>query len=154
MRTLGQTALTPGENESRTLGSKHARTREKINLLSIGAIDHCYALYDALMEEGSSRTAVAQNCRELWMIPDYRELWVIPKHEAVHVAILHTTGSSFELDEACRFIRHQWPSAKIVVVDDGEDFLDDALYDDRLMPGTSTEVLLRVVDELLACQRP
>ena len=153
MNRLGQFALTSTGNESCSLGSEQAQTDEEIHLLLISPIDHSYALSDAFTEKEHSRLAVARNCRELWMIPDLRELWVIPKHETLDVAILHDTISSFELDEACRFIRHQWPSAKILVIRAGENFLDDALYDDRVMPGASAGVLLKAVDEILTRRR-
>jgi hypothetical protein len=70
------------------------------------------------------------------------------EHEEYHIAVLHQTLASPELEEACRFIRHQWPHAGILVVRTGEDFLEDALYDDRVIPDVAEEVLLATIKQL------
>lgn len=152
MKALGQATPTTAVNESRDPSSGQIPTSEKVHLLSIGSVDLWYALHDALTEERNSRTSVAGACREVWMIPDYRDLWVIPRQQIFHAAILHNTLSSLEVDEACRFIRRQWPSAKILVIRACVDFLDDALYEDRIMPGASSDALLQSVDRLLSCR--
>jgi hypothetical protein len=80
---------------------------------------------------------------------DYRELWGMPTQESIHVAILHNTLSSFELEAAGRLIRRRWPLARILVVSSGESFLEDALYDDRVAPTAAPEVLLTTIEQLL-----
>jgi hypothetical protein len=77
-------------------------------------------------------------------------LWAIPKQESIQVVILHNTLSSFELDDASRFIRRCWPHARILVVRQGEDFLDDALYDVRVVSNVDREVLLATIECLIA----
>lgn len=111
-----------------------------IHVLSVGPVDHSFLVHDALLEVPNSRLSIAT---------DYRELWVIPKQEAIHLIILHNTLSSFELEEVCRFIRQQWPHAKILVVRRGEGFLDDELYDDRVRPTVTAEVLLTTIGRLI-----
>jgi hypothetical protein len=111
------------------------------------------ALHDALVEAPCCHLSAAWNCLELWMIADCRELWVIPKQEAIQLAILHDTLSSFELDEAARLIRRHWPSVGILLIGTGEDSLDNALYDDRVSSGASLEVLLTAIDHLLQTRR-
>ncbi len=110
-----------------------------MHILCVGPIDRSYMVHDVLLKTPNSRLSVAT---------DYRELWVIPKREAIHVVILHDTLSSFELDEVCRFIRQQWSRAKILVVREGESFLDDELYDERVMPTVTPEVLLAAIERI------
>jgi hypothetical protein len=82
-----------------------------------------------------------------------RELWLLPKHVDVDAAILHCTLSSLELEDASRFIRRQWPSARILVIRAGSEFLDDALYDDRVLPAVASQVLLPTIERLTGRRR-
>lgn len=109
------------------------------HVLSVGPMDRGSLVHDALLEVPDFRLSIAT---------DYRELWVIPKQESIHVVILHSTFSSFELEDASRFIRQRWPQAKILIVRCGEGFLDDALYDDRVAPPVSPKVLLSAMERL------
>lgn len=126
---------------------------EKLRLVSIGPVDVSGALYDAMLDKHSFCSTVPLDRQTLWMIADHRELWLIPKHEVVHAAIVHEALNSFELDEVCRYIRRQWPAAKILVIRDGENFLEDALYDDRVMPDVPPQVLLQALEQLLQRRR-
>ncbi len=118
----------------------HLAPRAKnIHVLSVGPMDRGSLVHDALLEMPDFRLSIAT---------DYRELWVIPKHESIHLVILHNTFSLFELEDASRFIRTRWPPAKILIVRRGEGFLDDELYDDRVTPPASLEVLLSAIERL------
>jgi hypothetical protein len=79
---------------------------------------------------------------------DCRELWNIPTEETIHVAILHQLLFPFEREEATRLIRRRWPEARIVAIRAGSQILDDALYDDRILPGGVTEELVALVERL------
>lgn len=115
------------------------QANEIVRVLAIGAIDHCGVIYDALRKIPHL---------QLKITADYRELWEIPS-EAIHIFILQNTLSGQELEEAGQRIRHQWPRAKILVVRDGDDFLDDPLYDDRVLPSVLPGALLIAVEHLL-----
>lgn len=149
MKTHDQAVTTTDRYEFRDPDQEQVQPRRKIHLLSVGSVDHNHVLHDAFLRGRGTRSSQVSDCRELWLIPDYRGLWVMPDREAVHVAVLHDTLFPFELDEACRFIRHRWPMARILVVCTGKDFLDDALYDDRVMPGASAEVIVAAIENLL-----
>jgi hypothetical protein len=149
MKTLDQAAMTAPQKEIYSLSQRHSQTTQKFHLLSIGSINRSDLLHDALLESRILHPSQTWKCEELWLIPDYRELWVIPKHEVFHVAILHDTLSPFELDEACRFIRRQWPHTRILVICAGEDFLEDSLYEDRVMPDASPEALITAIEHLV-----
>lgn len=103
-------------------------------------MDHSFFVHDALLEVPNSQLSIATDCREVR---------VIPKQEVIQLAILHNSLSFFELEESCRFIRRQWPRAKILVVRWGEGFLDDGLYDDRVRPTVTAEVLLTTIEWLI-----
>jgi len=62
--------------------------------------------------------------------------------------ILHNTLSSFELEDASRFIRRRWPHARILVLHSGEGFLEDALYDERVALTVAPGVLLAAIERL------
>jgi hypothetical protein len=134
--------VTEGINENviGTLGRGHIRTAKTIHVLSVGPVDCGCMVHDSLLEGPSFRLSIE---------PDYRKLWAIPKLESIEVAILHSTLSLFELEKACRLIRQRWPRSRILVVRRGEDFLDDPLYDDCVVPTVAPDVLLAAIERLL-----
>ena len=48
------------------------------------------------------------------------------------LVLAHDSLRPVELESTCRFVRQRWPITRILVVHDGEEFLDDSLYDDRV----------------------
>lgn len=151
MTTLSQAAIIAALKNKE--GWEPNPAAEKFHLLSIGPLERSYALHDALLDTHSAHPFETPEFNEMMLLPDYRELWVVPQQQVVHLAVVRETLSEFELDEACRFIRHRWPTAKIVVVRAGENFLEDALYDDRIRPDTSPEHLCKAVLRLLNRRR-
>jgi hypothetical protein len=121
------------------LSGKHLLPAKDSRVLSVGPVDRGLWIHDALSDEPNSRLTIAT---------DYRQLWEIPSLESVQVAILDDTLSTFELEAACRLIRRRWPPAKILVVSRRESLLEDALYDDRVVP-TVTPTLIRTTIERL-----
>jgi hypothetical protein len=65
--------------------------------------------------------------------------------EDCEVAVLHPTLSHGELSEVAHFVRRRWPAAKIVIIRAEEWWIEDALYDDRVVPGSIPELLLATV---------
>jgi hypothetical protein len=135
-KTIGE----DGRITNRSLGLEELWRAETFHILSVGPVDHNFVVHDVLLEAPNLRLSI---------VADYRELWEFPKQQAIHVVILHDTLSSFELEAACQLIRRAWPQAGILVVRSGEDFLDDALYDDRVMPAEAPEVLLTTIERLI-----
>jgi hypothetical protein len=123
------------------LDGRQFRIPKTIHVLSVGPVDFGSLVHDALLDGPNSRLSIA---------PDYRMLWAIPKQESIQVVILHNTLSSFELDDASRFIRRRWPHTRILVVRQGEDFLDDALYDVQVVSNVDRQVLLATIQCLIA----
>lgn len=117
-----------------------AQMPKEIHVLSVGAVVCGSMVHDALLNGPRFRLSIA---------PDYRMLWVIPKLESIQVVILHSTLSLSELDDASRFIRQRWPHTRILVVRNGEGFLDDALYDVRVVSNVDREVLLATIERIL-----
>jgi hypothetical protein len=132
----------PGSNEGAirtgTLDRPHIRVAKTIHVVSVGSMDCGSTVHDALLGRTSFRLSIAT---------DYRKLWELPAQESVHVAVLHNTLSSFELEAACRLIRQRWSSAKILLVSRKESSLDDGLYDDRA-PAADSDVLLTTIERL------
>jgi len=124
----------------RGLNHKHLRIPKATHVLSVGPMDCGSMVHDALLDGPNWRLTIAT---------DSRQLWVIPKQETIQVVILHNALSAFELDDASRFIRQRWPHAKILVVCNGEGFLDDALHDVRVVSNAGREVLLATIERLI-----
>lgn len=140
MNRLCDVAVCSNENAIRTeaLDLLHVRMASTIHVLSVGPVDCGSMVHDALLDRASFRLSIAT---------DYRKLWSMPTQESIHVAILHNTFSSFELEAACRLIRQRWPHAKILLVSRAESSLDDGLYDDRASTA-APEVLLTTIARL------
>ena len=134
--------VNPGSNESaiRTepLDRAHIRMSKTIHVISVGPVDCGSMVHDALLGGTSFHLSIAT---------DYRKLWEMSAQESIHMAVLHDTLSSFELEAVCRLIRQRWPYAKILLVARGESLLDDGLYDDRA-PTAAPDVLLTTIERL------
>ena len=138
--SANQNAGRPGGKAAEDRTHRGGRTEERIHLLSVGSLERSYLLHDSVLLETGCRLSV---------ITDYQDLWTISEEEVVHLAILQDSLSSFELEEASRFVRRHWPQAKILVIHSGEDFLEDALYDDRVEPAVPAEDLLKRIEQIL-----
>ena len=114
---------------------------EAVWVLSMGQEVPDNVLHDALRSEPNARCYSARDCRDLSMIPD---------QTVIEFAVLHQTLGPFELAQASATIRHRWPHARILVIRLGEDFLDDALYDDRIVPPVSPTRLLGMIKRILS----
>jgi len=139
MNRLTDVAVGANENTIRTLDHRHFRMTAAIHVLSVGSVDEGSVVHDTLLDGSNFRLTIAT---------DYRKLWGMPTQESIHVAILHNTLSSFELEAACQLIRRRWPRARILVVSSGESILEDALYDDRVAPTAAPAVLLTTIERL------
>ena len=62
---------------------------------------------------------------------DYRELSTAVL-DMPAIVLTHDSRGAIEMEDTCRFVRRKWPISRILVIHDGEDFLEDALYDDRV----------------------
>ena len=139
MSRLSDFAKSTEETAIGFLDGRHIRMPKAIHVLFLGPMDFGSKVHDVLLDGPNSR---------LFIAPDYRELWAIPKPDSIQVAILHDTLSSFELEDACRFIRRRWPHARILVLRSGEGFLEDALYDERVALTAAPEVLRAAIERL------
>ena len=121
-----------------------ASMADSLNILSVGYVALRDPVCDVLFE--------LRNCR-LSFATNYPELWAVTGH--IDVAILHPTLPASELGEAARLIRSRWPHARILVIRGDEGCLEDALYDDRLLPGPGGELLLSAIEQLTGrrCER-
>jgi hypothetical protein len=110
-----------------------------IHVLFVGPLAHGNMVHDVLLEIPSFHLAIAT---------DYQELWAISQQEPIDVILLHNSFSSSELEDSCRFIRQRWPHAGILLIHRGESFLEDALYDDRVVPNVAAEILRSKIQQL------
>jgi hypothetical protein len=114
---------------------------DAVHVLSIGPKAHSYPAYERHFEERGFVMAVAEG---------YSDLLQIVMDSRCEVAVLHETVSQNELLKVTHLIRRHWPGARIVIVRQEELWLEDALYDERVMPGASAELLISAVERLVA----
>jgi hypothetical protein len=122
---------------------KRRHLPEMIHVLAVGRLDRSCPSRDVLFDETRIWPSIAVD------YIDYRELWTRSGEEIIHVFVLCEALARLELEEATRFIRQQWPRTRILVIVDGEDFLDDPLYDDRILPRDPPHVLVTAIERLL-----
>jgi hypothetical protein len=115
-----------------------------LHVISVGSSDECNTVRDALLQRHHSRLSV---------VSTPLDLGAIPKLESFDIAILHHTLSRRGARNASEYIRHRWPRAKILVISNEEEILDDPLYDERVLPGLSPESLLAVIAQLTCRQQ-
>lgn len=130
------------------IGGGNARLHQKciqmemhLRVLSVGSVDRGNIIHDALIEGPGFHLSIAT---------DYWDLRAIPEQDDFQVAVLHNTLDLFELDDACRYIRHRWPHARILVIRADGGCLDDPLYDDRVAPAVAREALLTKIEQMSA----
>jgi hypothetical protein len=108
-------------------------------VLSIGSTALSRMTYERCLKERGHALAVANG---------YKDLFRTEMNEGCEVAVLHQTLSQKELIEAAHFIRRRWPAARILIVRPEEWWIEDALYDDRVVPDANPELLLSAVERL------
>jgi hypothetical protein len=120
-----------------------SKPQQLLHVLSVGPLALCSMVCDVLK---------GCNC---WhrSARDCREIWRIPTEETIHIAILHQLLFPFEREEATSLIRRRWPKARIVAIRAGSRILDDALYDDRILPDGVPEELVAFVERISGQQR-
>lgn len=112
---------------------------EAIEILAVGAGAWGRLVHDALRSKPSLR---------LCSTDDPRTLWLIPMQQTIHVIVLNFSLTAYELEEIGRLARHRWPKARILVIRSGEDFMEDALYDDRIYPTADPGALIASIERL------
>jgi|GEM_PF-1455651 len=115
-----------------------------LNILSIGSLEANDLIRDILL----SRT----KCR-LFGATSVWDLSAALTHGDIDVAILHDTLPAAELRSSAHYIRHHWSSSGILLMSAHTELLEDALYEERLEPGTPEKALLVVIEKLAACAR-
>ncbi len=139
MNRLCNVASRTIESGDEILDQRDAKKAKAIHVLFVGSVDFGSLVHDALLDGPKYRLSIA---------PDYRALWVTPKGEPIHLVILHNSLSSSELEDATRLVRKQWPHSRILLIRANEGSLDDALYDDRVAPTVTSEILLQKFERL------
>jgi len=115
-----------------------------LHVLSIGPPESNYAVRDALLKRSKCQLIAAAG---VW------DLSALLASGKVDVAILHGTLPPGELRSCAAYIRHHWPTARILLVHAHADFLDDPMYDERIPPDSPVEVFLAMVERLAAFAR-
>lgn len=115
-----------------------------LHVLTIGAIESNNSVRDMLQSRTKCRLFAATN---VW------DLSAVLTSGDIDVAILHDNLPAGELRSSAHYIRHHWTSARILLISSHTDILDDALYDERLVPGLRAETVLTTIEQLAARAR-
>lgn len=73
--------------------------------------------------------------------------------EEIDVALFHKTFSLRELQLFAAFIRRRWPHAKILLILDSDEDPSYWMYDERIAPVASPELLLAAIERLAEISR-
>jgi hypothetical protein len=128
-----------GHEINSTVSEGCVTTTYSLHVFSIGTSDPIHIAYDIFLSQHHCAISSAA---------DYRELCAISAREVCDIAILQSTLSRNDLQEFACLVRRRCPSARILVIRDDVQFLEDALYDHRVMPGINPEALLSVIRSL------
>jgi hypothetical protein len=109
------------------------------HVLSIGLMEPMHVAYNTYLEH--------HGC-VLVAVPGYRNLYSTATHGDCDVAVLHHSLSPGELMDSAHFVRRRWPEAKVLIIRDDAQCIDDAMYDDRITPGVNSEQLLGAIKRL------
>jgi hypothetical protein len=115
-----------------------------LHVLSIGSPESNGFVNESLL----SRT----NCR-LFAATCVWELSAFLTSGTIDVAILHNSLSAGELRSCAIYTRRHWPNARILLIHEGVEILDDPMYDERMLPDSSAETLLAMIEWLAAGSR-
>lgn len=140
MKTQQTHLVADGKNSLNSSESIRHLAPKTLHVLYVGPLDGTYAIYETLCEAPGLRFSVAV---------DYHAVWLIQRPQSIDLAILHSSLSNSEIDDLTRYLRRKWPHVRILLIRDNAEFLDDALYDERLPSCTDANVLLTVLSGLL-----
>jgi hypothetical protein len=139
MATVELSRAPVGHEINSTVSEGRVTTAHSLHVFSIGTSDPIHIAYDIFLSQHHCAISFAAN---------YRELCAISTREMCDIAVLQSTLSPSDLRESACLVRRRCPSARILVIRDHVQFLEDALYDHRVMPGINPEALLSVIRSL------
>jgi hypothetical protein len=114
--------------------------RSTLHVLSVGSIEECNHVRDALLER--------QRCH-LTSIDTPNGLYSVPREEHFDVAVLHASLSVTDIRDAGALIRRRWPAACILALTRRTDDLEDALYDEWSSPLLSRAALVGLLESIV-----
>jgi hypothetical protein len=118
--------------------------KPSVRILSVGLQQSLDMAYGALL--------VGRPC-EITRVLHRGDLDTMHASEDYDVAVIGEALSKKKLIETARLIRRRWRQANIVIVSAKPLDIEDALYDDRILPGYSAKVLVAEVLRLMDAYR-
>ena|SRR5580658_1329700 len=118
--------------------------KPSVRILSVGLQQSLDMAYGALL--------VGRPC-EITRVLHRGDLDTMHASEDYDVAVIGEALSKKKLIETTRLIRRRWRQANIVIVSAKPLDIEDALYDDRILPGYSAKVLVAEVLRLMDAYR-
>lgn len=141
MTALREILQERGGNKLRQGDSRKIAVPATLHVLFLGPEDPEDDMYNLLLHRLQFRVLLTSDCQELWLLPS---------GEVFHLAILHSTLSDLDLEVGSRIIRQKWADAKILVIRNDADLLDEDLYDARLDSTAEAATFLETVRRLLS----
>ena len=81
-------------------------------------------------------------------VRDIRELASLGGQSTFRIAVLSELLGPAALESAARFVRTQWPAARILFLGASQRMLEDHLYDERIGPSCTPHELLKGIQAL------
>lgn len=137
--SLRHEAHTSGARAPSSVLERNPAMRSMLHVLSVGSIEECNHIRDALLER--------QRCR-MTAVNGANGLYGVPREEMFDVAVLHPSLSATATRDAGAVIRRRWPATCILALTWHSDDLEDALYDEWSSPLLSHAALIELLERL------
>lgn len=105
---------------------------EPIHIVSVGSCEPQHFISEEILDIPGFKVST---------VLDYRKLDTLI-NRAPALVLAHRSLLPIELEHTCRLVRRNCPFTRILVIHDGEEFLEDSLYDDRVRPDVSGKDLI------------
>lgn len=113
-----------------------------LNVLGVGSSQMLDRLRDALLPDHRYSLSVASDYWGLCSLS-------LNQAQAVSIAVLEPATSNGDLRRSAEHVRRRWPDARIILLGQYENLLEDQLYDERVLPRFHPPELLGVMERLL-----
>jgi hypothetical protein len=83
------------------------------------------------------RQLLSDFCRSVRAASNSFDVFELRREDEPQIAILSDALGCTQLPELAEYVRHRWPSARILVIGQAVPFLEDQLYDETVAAGFS-----------------
>lgn len=95
------------------------------------------------------------SCRHLSVhaVGSYAEVYQLPAQAGYNLIVLDIRPNEAEACQVAEHARQRWPRARLLLLGESCEDIDDPLYDEMVNPYGNPDGLIEAVERLLACAR-